>query len=386
MAKTKPSPRTSFGENLAAFGFASSSKLAAEQAAEGFVRGRPGRSTAGPTTRKGGIKPPKPKPKPKPKVTKRGRPRGAPVQPGKVFNIDGRQVSREEFEDERRRRRAEAETGKRPLTFQEAEAVKRRPELTGEIKEELPFRQELVEKTGIGELGEEGIPELAPTPLIFSEFFGDVEGRSSGEIAEAQRRGESFLTPEQNERRKIAGISAVALGLAVGLGIAGVAYVATKFAAGAGLKSVGAMSIYFTGAAGTAGTIFGFGRLTDFERADIEVQKKIIAGIVTSGERYESMTQNGLPTGDTLQGLSILNDNINRAEHIIFDKGNENLKYRNSNEYQEVMQKILDARNAVLRRTDAVINIGTTGSAQLNPELLMLQGEEMLEYAKNPLR
>ena len=124
-----------------------------------------------------------------------------------MFRIDGREVSREEFEDEKRRRQAQAETGKRPLTFQEAQAAQRRTELTGEIKEELPFRQELVEKTGIGELGEEGIPELAPTPLIFSEFFGDVEGRSSGEIAEAQRRGESFLTPEQNERRKIAGIS-----------------------------------------------------------------------------------------------------------------------------------------------------------------------------------
>jgi hypothetical protein len=251
----------------------------------------------------------------------------------------------------------------------------------------LPFRKELIEKTGIGEEGLAGIPSLEPDPIIasFKDFFGDPGERSSAELAEMQRQGISSLTSEQEARRKISGISAAGVGIVLGLGIAGVTFLANKFAAGASIKGVGSVHSYMLGGVGTAGAVFGFGKVTDFERVDITVQKDIIAGIVTSGERLESMTQNGLPSGDTLQGLSILNDSINRAEQIIFEKGNFNIKYRNSKEYEAIAQSIMDARNAILRRTDAVINIGTLGSAQQNPQILMMQGQQMLDYANNPL-
>jgi hypothetical protein len=322
------------------------------------------------------------------------------ARPGKEKRAD---ILRKEIAEGRAKRAGmvavETPEGWQLMTFEEARATPsveqqkkdiERREMGEDIKETLPFRKELIEKTGAGEEGLAGIPSLEPDPIRDSlkEFFGDPGERSSAELAEMQRQGISPLTPEQEARRGMLGLSAVGIGLALGAGFVGYTFLATRFASASAFQAASSLKVWLTGGTAVAGTAIamgGFGSLQDFERADITVQTSIIAGIVSSGERLESMTNNGAAAEDSLQSLSILNDAINRAEQIIFEKGNLNLRYRTSKEYEAISIAIWDARNVILRRTDAVINIGTLGTAAQNPQILMLQGQEMLDYANNPL-
>lgn len=144
---------------------------------------------------------------------------------------------KEELAQARAKRRGlaavETPEGFEEVTLEQAELTPSVPEQK-RLAKEKQIKEETARK-----LQEGAEKPLEGKPLEEESFFGDVGERTSAELAEMQRRGESPLTPEQEERRKKLGISAAAIGAAAGGGIAAAAGRVSISAARASLTKLG---------------------------------------------------------------------------------------------------------------------------------------------------
>ena len=109
----------------------------------------------------------------------------------------------------------------------------------------------------------------------------------------------------------------------------------------------------------------------DFQGGEIKTLRSSIRGVVEDGERIEAAVRNGFPSGDSLELLQTMTNEVNAAEQRIKELGELNIQYRVSKEWIDDMSNIRSAREALLRRVLAVQNIAATGQAALNPEELL---------------
>lgn len=293
----------------------------------------------------------------------------------KKFSIDGVQVSREEFRVETQKRRFVAAGGRPAATPEQAAAI----EDPGAIKEELgltPLKEELKEKiaeppslvpptvtetvAGVG---------LAPATFIGNLITAGLEkatGKEFGRTTSAELA--------ETKAGKALGLATTAVGAATvaALGAAAIPFITqtaarTGIATAVGTNTKGLLKIVAVIGAGV-----GVGKLFDIERDELTVMKTRIARITEQGERIEASVRNGLDPNFAVGQLQTMSNTISSAEASIKQLGIYNAKFRFSKEYLDLQEDIADARNAVLRRILAIENIAATGTAQVNPDELIL--------------
>jgi len=257
-------------------------------------------------------------------------------------------------------------------------------------QEEIEAREEQARlagfqgETGSGELGQQlaqdilGAQPVAPQGLAetiaemglepveaLAQFFGRYYGNQitddwSDEMAKTTF-GKGF---------GLATVGAGALGvMAAGVLAAGAV---SGTAAGVAIKGsvFGTNTALRTAVAGLALYTVG-GGVFDYRGKEMDNLRQGMQKMVEDGERLEAANRNGLPSGDTIELLNSMAEEVSFAESRIQELGKWNLQYRVSKEYILDMQRARSAREAILRRVLAVENTAATGQAQFSPEKLL---------------
>lgn len=206
--------------------------------------------------------------------------------------------------------------------------------------------------------------------------FFNIEGKSnfingllSGEISNDQIK--EFAKGELKAGLVRGGVVAAAAGAL--FGIPAVAQLATRIAVG---SSVGGLSTAITSASGAIlGSIIGAGGISG---ATIDINRSRIDNLASSLDSIpgqSSTTQSAVQTGGLTPEEGILNlrqlaDAVDIAERDLKNASLYNLRFRYSDEYKKLEQKIHDARTNLIERTGGIRNVALTGQTTFDPQRL----------------
>ncbi len=237
------------------------------------------------------------------------------------------------------------------------------------------------EATGAGALAEEleskilEKPSLKPEPILAEEgVLGDI-GRAGMRIEDQTLIGKVALGMGVGLDPGVAPLKgAVSALAAVGAGaFAAAPYVVGAAATGA-VKSVMATKLLsLKGALASIVIVAAGGGLLDWRGLEMNTQRKIIGGFVEDGEKIVAIDR---ATGDHETMLNLLTQaaaEIDEAERILKEAGNNNFQNKIAKEYLDDMNNIRTARLAVFRRVNEIILLAETGQAALKPEELIFQ-------------
>ncbi|KKL90649.1 hypothetical protein LCGC14_1902610 [marine sediment metagenome] len=298
----------------------------------------------------------------------------------KKFSIDGVKVSEEEFRAETQKRRLIAAGGRPAKTPEQAAAIQD----PGAIKEALgtaPLKEELLTK--IAEP-----PSLVPPPvtetvagvgLAPATFAGNLITAGLEKVTGKEFGRTTSAELAETKAGKALGLATTAVGAATvaALGAAAIPFITQAAARTSITAAVGANTKGILKLGALIGAGVGIGKLFDIERDELTVMKTRIARITEQGERIEASVRNGLDPNFAAEQLQTMSNTISSAEASIKQLAIFNAKFRFSKEYLDLQEDIADARNAVLRRILAVENIAATGTAQVNPDELILNVGEI---------
>ena len=301
-------------------------------------------------------------------------------------------------EREKRRSREGGSTAQAQRIASEQDQAKfEREQRPGLEKEELEVEEGerlegFREETGSGKLlrGIEELilnpPDLSPVPISqlakgLSEGF--LESRQFQPLGITGVSATKKLIENPEKELKRAGVE-LAVGSAIGGLSLGALSIMMARARGLSIMKVGGSGANLAKSLGAL-ALFGFGadKAFDFRGGELETYRKAINGVKEDGERVEALSKNGLPTGDTIEILEDMHQEVITAESRIKQLGNLNLAYRVSDEHINDMNNVRSARIALARRIRAVENIASTGSAILNPEQLLFVSEQIGHIPKS---
>lgn len=261
------------------------------------------------------------------------------------------------------------ETAKKGLAVTEAETKRaEREQLLEATQAPTLLAEELQQKI-------QQPPSLAPQPAgellaPVTQEIGSPIGITPGQFSQAQR-----LLSNPEEELKSVGLK-VAAGSLIGVGLP---YLTQLKASAIIPKAItgasGSVTALRTALVGILGFI-GLQKTFDYKGDEMETYRTMLQKMVEDGERLEAANRNGYPSGDTIELLRTMNNEINAAEEALKKLGNYNLNYRWSKEYLADQTKVRSAREAILRRIFAVRNTALTGQAQFNPEELLFDISE----------
>lgn len=120
-------------------------------------------------------------------------------------------------------------------------------------------------------------------------------------------------------------------------------------------------------------------KILDFRGDEMDNLRTQLQKVVEDGERIEAANRNGFPSGDTIELLTTMAEEVAAAESRIQELGLFNLNYRVSKDYDLDQQRVRSSREALLRRVIAVENTAATGQAALRPEELLFNVEQIEE-------
>ena len=259
-------------------------------------------------------------------------------------------------------------------------------------------KQRLTEQKGqrreevVGALGSEGLreglqeqilnpPTLKPEPLV-------ERGAEAGLVVPAAIGGflgERLLVADKFQAQTPEELASTKIGKAIGLVSLGAQAAIAVAVASPLIAAAAARSVIIKAIAGKGGSVIGLraaieglslfivGKgVLDINGGEMDTYRKSLGAVVEDGERIEAANRNGFPTGDTIELLTTMADEVSFAEKRIHELGNNNIQYRVSKEYIDDSSNVRSAREALLRRVLAVENIAITGQAALRPEELML--------------
>lgn len=311
---------------------------------------------------------------------------------GKTFTIStptgSKQVSQEEYEKIIAPKREAAEAsefiargGRAGLT---AEEKKRREETTTQTEEKVikPSEQlsaELEEKiTSQPDLEPAPLTERASGALDKTAEIGLIPAAIGGNLITA---GIEKLTGKEFGRVTAAGLADTDFGKflgnatlgagALGATLAAYPVLASVFAGNIVTKVMATKILSLNGAMGAVAGYFGTKQVLDYKGGELDTMRDLVGSFTEDGERLQSLTLQGLDPETTLEILQSMSNEVDEAESVIKQIGNNNIQFRYEKEYFKDMKDIRSARLALQRRTDAVINIAQTGSANLQPEVLV---------------
>lgn len=303
---------------------------------------------------------------------------GRPVQPGpptatteQKFQLGGQNVTAEEFEVARR----EGRTVTRQQAEQRKEVIEEqffqpREQLQTELetKIEEPPSLEPIPLTDLGARG--GLAAPVGIGNFITGVLEDITGKQFGRTSNKELA--------QTKAGKALGLAIGAVGTAtvIALGATAVGFLATKAASTTIVAKVGLSTGLLKTTIGAIFIAGGAASLFDIERGEITTAKNRLARITEQGERLLGATTSGLPIPFTFRQLQRMDNTVNEAEATIKQKGNINIKFRTSDEYLDLMEDIVDARLALVRRLEELEEIALTGTRPTNPEELILLAED----------
>lgn len=240
-------------------------------------------------------------------------------------------------------------------------------------------RAAFAEETGSAKLAEELKGKIAEPPSLAPEK--QILGMTSEEKAQQDLFFENVLKGRFKSISK-EDLQREAKNAAIGIGIVGGALAApvalssaTTAIKGAILGGKGSIPGLAAATAGIGAFVVGPG-IFDFRGDEMDNLRTALQKVVEDGERIEAAARNGLPTGDTINILTQMDEEISFAESRLKEIGNNNVQYRVSKEFRLDMARVRSAREAILRRVLAVENIAATGQAAVDPAALLFDAAQ----------